>query len=92
MFKSGVHETFIAQNKGIISDSILQGWTLQATECYCLSGNCTLCSIKSGNYSFICQMKKVVQKLLEKFGEPDASQLATFQETYEQTSQYLQVS
>lgn len=92
MFNLKIHQPFIAQNKGVISDSILQGWTPQATECYCLNGNCSLCSIKSGNYSFVCQMKKVVTKLLEKFGEPDANQLATFQEMYEPTNQYPQAS
>lgn len=54
-----------------ISDSITQNWTEQALECYYINCNCKKCSLSKGNYSFICQMPKVIDSLLETVGEPD---------------------
>lgn len=64
------YNVFVPQNNGDISDSIIQNWTEQALECYNLCGNCAQCSISKGNYSFVCQMSKVVQKLIHTLGEP----------------------
>ncbi len=54
-----------------ISNSITQNWTEQALECYYLNCDCQKCSISKGNYSFICQMPKVIDTLLETVGEPE---------------------
>ncbi len=54
-----------------MSDSITQNWTEQALECYYINCNCELCSISKGNYSFICQMPKVIDTLLQTAGEPE---------------------
>ncbi len=64
-------EHFSPQNNGCISDSLTQGWTQQAVECWSLGQCCAECSIGKGNYSFECQMGKVVTELVKKFGEPD---------------------
>lgn len=53
-----------------ISDSITQNWTEQALECYYLNCDCKKCSLARGNYSFICQMPKVIDSLLESAGKP----------------------
>lgn len=53
-----------------ISDSISRNWTDQAITCYYLEGNCQECSIGCGKYSFVCQMHKVVNKLLKEVGPP----------------------
>lgn len=60
----------LPQTEGI-SDSISRNWTEQAITCYQLEGNCQECSVGSGNYSFVCQMHKVVDKLLKEVGAPD---------------------
>ena len=67
-----LQDVFYPQNNGELSDSITQNWTEQALECYKLSGNCKKCSISKGNYSFVCQMPKVV-KILLKMGKPSSS-------------------
>lgn len=54
-----------------MSDSITQNWTEQALECYYLECDCARCSITKGNYSFICQMPKVIDILLQTVGEPE---------------------
>lgn len=54
-----------------LSNSITQNWTEQALECYYVNCDCTKCSISKGNYSFICQMPKVIDTLLETVGEPE---------------------
>ena len=54
-----------------MSDSITQNWTEQALECYYLECDCARCSITKGNYSFICQMPKVIDTLLQTVGEPE---------------------
>ncbi len=64
------YNVFVPQNNGELSESILQNWTEQALECYRLCGNCDKCSITRGNYSFVCQMSKVVKKLVKTVGAP----------------------
>ena len=54
-----------------ISDSITQNWTQQALECYYLNCDCKKCSISAGKYSFICQMPRVIETLIETVGRPD---------------------
>lgn len=54
-----------------MSDSITQNWTEQALECYYINCDCKRCSLAQGNYSFICQMPKVINMLLETAGAPD---------------------
>lgn len=63
-------EEFYPQNKGEISDSITQNWTEQALECYKLKCDCSRCSIAKGNYSFACQMPKVIDALMKSLGKP----------------------
>lgn len=63
-------EEFYPQNKGEISDSITQNWTEQAIECYRLNCDCSRCSISKGNYSFACQMPKVLDALITSLGKP----------------------
>ena len=53
------------------SDSITQNWTEQAIECYQINCDCKKCSLANGHYSFICQMPKVIETLLETIGEPE---------------------
>lgn len=69
------YDIFVPQNNGEISDSITQNWTPQALECYHLKGDCSQCSIIKGNYSFVCQMPKIIKTLLKTIGEPDAESL-----------------
>lgn len=59
------------QTNGEISESITQNWTEQALECYSINCDCKKCSLASGNYSFICQMPKVIDTLLETVGVPE---------------------
>ena len=54
-----------------VSHSITQTWTDQAIKCYMSGADCQRCDIPKGNYSFICQMNKVVPVLLETLGPPD---------------------
>jgi hypothetical protein len=67
--------TISPEDKEQISSSITQTWTDQAIKCYLTSANCGTCSIPRGNYSFICQMNKVVPVLLETLGPPDPVRL-----------------
>lgn len=60
----------LPQTEGI-SDSISKNWTDQAIACYQLEGSCQDCTIGCGGYSFVCQMHKVVDKLLKEVGPPD---------------------
>lgn len=55
-----------------MSESITQNWTEQALECYYINCDCKKCSLSSGNYSFICQMPKVINTLLETIGAPES--------------------
>ena len=61
---------FYPQNNGEISESITQNWTEQALECYKLNCNCANCSVSKGNYSFACQMPKVLNALMKSLGKP----------------------
>lgn len=61
---------FYPQTNGGISDSITQNWTEQALECYKLNCDCSRCSISKGNYSFACQMPKVLDALIKSLGKP----------------------
>ena len=70
---SAISDLYFPQTDGELSESILKSWTLQAIECYELGQNCSKCSITKGNYSFICQMPKVVKVLLKERGKPDLS-------------------
>ena len=65
-------EIYCAQNQGLISNSITQSWTEQALECYGLNCVCERCSVSKGNYSFVCQMPKVIKQLLKVAGKPVA--------------------
>lgn len=64
-------ENFVCQTNGIISDSIVQNWTQQAYDCYKINSNCAICPITKAKYSFKCQMKYIVDILLETKGVPD---------------------
>ena len=64
-------ENYICQTNGTMSDSITQNWTLSALECYKLKSDCTKCPILKANYSFSCQMKKIVEILLKTKGLPN---------------------
>ncbi len=70
--KDYIDEEFEPQNNGEISESITQNWTEQALECYQLGCDCSKCSISKGQYSFVCQMPKVV-KILLKMGKPSSN-------------------
>lgn len=54
-----------------LSTSISKTWTEQAIKCHLTKADCANCSVMRGNYSFTCQMNKVVPILLEVLGEPD---------------------
>jgi hypothetical protein len=54
-----------------VSSSITQSWTDQALKCYLSKSDCANCSIPRGEYSFQCQMNKVVPALLHQLGTPD---------------------
>lgn len=58
-------DEYFPQNNGEISESIIQTWTQQALECYSINCNCEKCSISKGNYSFVCQMPKVIDALIK---------------------------
>ena len=63
-------EIFNPQTNGEISDSITQSWTQQALECYSINCDCSKCSLRNGKYSFICQMPKVIDILVNSIGRP----------------------
>ena len=65
----------LPRNKGEISTSIIQNWTDQAIRCYRSGSNCSDCSIMKGNYSFVCQMPKIINLLLEQIGEPEEERI-----------------
>ncbi len=58
-----------------VSSSITQTWTDQAIKCYVTNADCANCSIPKGNYSFTCQMNKVVPVLVKNLGKPDARRI-----------------
>ena len=65
-----ISKLYVPQNNGEISPSIMQNWTQQATKCYEIQSDCSKCSLCGGNYSFICQMPKIVKALLKTYGPP----------------------
>ncbi len=69
-------EDSLLSPKEDISTSITQTWTDQAIKCYLTNADCANCSIPRGNYSFICQMNKVVPVLLANLGAPDPNRLS----------------
>ena len=54
-----------------ISESITQNWTQQALECYYMNCDSKKCSLSSGHYSFVCQMPRVIETLLQTIGKPE---------------------
>lgn len=68
-------EYFECQTNGVISDSIVQNWTLQALECYKLKSKCENCPITKAKYSFKCQMKHIVEILLKTKGLPNEKEI-----------------
>ena len=73
-----IKDVFAPQNNGEFSESIIQNWTLQAIECYELCADCAKYSISRGNYSFICQMPKVVKQLIKAYGVPSKKVVRIF--------------
>lgn len=65
-------ELIYPMTNGEISSSITQAWTEQALECYAIGCDCKKCSLKHGNYSFACQMPKVIDLLIRSIGKPVA--------------------
>ncbi len=65
-------EAFEPRTNGEISESITKSWTQQALECYSINCDCKKCSLAKGNYSFVCQMPKVIEILIEFAGKPVA--------------------
>lgn len=57
-----------------LSSSIIQSWTPQAVLCYKLNCDCSKCEISQLGFSFVCQMKNVVDELLKK-GTPTEKEL-----------------
>jgi hypothetical protein len=68
-----IEHLYLPQTNGEVSDSIMQNWTKQAIECFEISSDCTKCSLRNGNYSFICQMPKIVKALVKTYGPPEQS-------------------
>lgn len=65
----------LPRNNGEISTSITKNWTDQAIRCYKSKCNCTECSIAGSNYSFVCQMPKVIEILLKEIGKPEEERI-----------------
>ena len=63
-------KTVYPMTNGEISSSITQSWTEQALECYSIGCDCKKCSLAKGNYSFVCQMPKVIEILINIAGKP----------------------
>jgi hypothetical protein len=64
-----------AEEQALVSASVSKTWTDQAMKCYMCAADCANCDIPKGNYSFVCQMAKVVPVLLESLGQPDPHRL-----------------
>lgn len=73
-FKNGSTEKKFEPQIEKLSSSIIQSWTPQAITCYKLNCDCTKCEISQLGFSFVCQMKSVVEELLKK-GEPKEKDL-----------------
>ena len=67
-----ISDLYIPQTYGECASSIMQNWTQQAIECYEINCDCAKCSLAGGNYSFVCQMPKIVKALLKEYGEPES--------------------
>ncbi len=63
------------EEQALVSASVSKTWTDQAMKCYMCAADCANCDIPKGNYSFVCQMAKVVPVLLESLGQPDPHRL-----------------
>ena len=73
-------EQFVCQTNGVISDSIVQNWTLSALDCYKINCNCKNCPITKAKYSFKCQMKHIVEILLKTRGIPNEAEILKIQD------------
>ena len=69
-----------------VSDSIVQNWTRSALDCYKLNCRCDLCSIHNSGYSFKCQMKRIVEILLQTKGMPDEAAICCPEENEEEVA------
>lgn len=74
-FSEVTEDDLLSQSNSGISESITQNWTEQALECYRLKCNCADCSVSKGNYSFTCQMPKVLDILIKSLGKPNRVKL-----------------
>jgi len=63
-------QNYFSDSENDLSSSITQTWTEQAIECYSINCDCKKCSLKSGNYSFKCQMPRVINELITLIGKP----------------------
>lgn len=63
-------QKYFSEGENDLSSSITQSWTEQALECYSINCDCKKCSLKSGNYSFKCQMPRVISELISLIGKP----------------------
>lgn len=70
MERVSLNTDFYPETNGEISNSITKSWTEQALECYSIGCDCKKCSLKNGNYSFVCQMPKVIDILINAVGKP----------------------
>ena len=68
------NKKILPRNKGEIARSITKNWTEQSIHCYKTNCNCLECDIGTANYSFICQMPKVINILLKEVGPPPAEE------------------
>ena len=68
-FKSSGKDSMYTPQNEKLSASIIKSWTPQAINCYKLNCDCTKCEISQLGFSFVCQMKNVVEELLKK-GSP----------------------
>ncbi len=73
MKEDNIIENYFPENDGELSSSITQTWTEQALECYSIGCDCTKCSLRNGNYSFKCQMPRVIDVLIGLTGKPDVN-------------------
>ena len=70
MEEYSIKEKNFSEDAVLFSSSITQSWTEQALECYSIGCNCKKCSLNNGNYSFKCQMPKVIDILINIIGKP----------------------
>ena len=65
-FKNGSDNRKYEPQNEKLSVSIIRSWTPQAINCYNINCDCTKCEISQLGFSFVCQMKNVVEELLKK--------------------------